>query len=97
MRQIKIILNSLFSLIWKFPRNIAILFISLYQVLLSPDHSWLKAKYPYGFCKHYPTCSEYSKQALYEFGFIKGFVLTVKRVITCNPWTEPKVDLINKK
>ena len=89
-------MNNPVKFLWNLPRNIAILFIRLYQVLLSPDHSWLKAKYPYGFCKHYPTCSEYSKQAFSEFGFIKGFGLTVKRVVSCNPWSEPKVDLIIK-
>ncbi len=82
---------------WKLPRNIAIVLIRLYQVVLSPDHSWLKVKYPYGYCRHFPTCSEYSKQAFEKFGIIKGGWLATKRIASCNPWAEPKVDLINHK
>lgn len=94
MRKIKINLITMFNLLWNLPKNLAIVLIKLYQVFLSPDHSWLKAKYPYGYCRHYPTCSEYSKQALTKFGFTKGVLLSIRRIIKCNPWTEPKVDLI---
>ena len=76
------------------PRQMAAALISAYQVLLSPDHSWLKARYPYGFCRHYPSCSEYSRLAILKFGLIKGGRLSLQRIGRCNPWSEPRVDLI---
>lgn len=92
MRQnpLKKILRFLTSL----PKQLAVLLISGYQKILSPDHSWLKAKYPYGYCRHYPTCSEYSKKAIDKHGLVKGGWFSIKRVLKCNPLTEPKVDLV---
>lgn len=72
----------------------AVLLIKAYQLLLSPDHSWLKARYPYGYCRHYPSCSEYSRQAVVKFGLIRGLFLGSKRILKCNPWSEAKVDLL---
>lgn len=69
-------------------------FIQLYQKTLSPDHGWLKAKYPYGFCRFYPTCSEYTITALQKHGTIKGVMLSVKRIIKCNPFVKPQIDKI---
>ena len=36
-------------------------------------------------CRYLPTCSEYSIDALKEFGFIKGLLLSVKRILSCHP------------
>ena len=36
-------------------------------------------------CRYMPTCSEYSIEALKEFGFIKGIILSLKRISTCHP------------
>jgi putative membrane protein insertion efficiency factor len=91
---LKVKVKQLFKAIVSLPKNLALALISIYQVLLSPDHSWLKAKYPYGFCRHYPTCSEYSKQSIAKFGLVKGLWLSAKRISQCNPWAEPKIDLI---
>lgn len=55
-----------------------ILLIKLYQWLLSP---LLGSK-----CRYIPTCSNYGLQAFRKYGPIKGFWLTLKRVISCNPW-----------
>lgn len=65
--------------------------IKLYQKTLSPDHGLLKFKYPYGFCRFYPTCSEYSIQALEKHGLVIGLALTGKRIISCNPFTKPQI------
>ena len=32
-------------------------------------------------CKFYPTCSEYAIQALAKYGFLKGSVLGIKRIL----------------
>lgn len=36
-------------------------------------------------CRFYPTCSEYSLQAIERFGAIKGLILTAYRIFRCNP------------
>lgn len=85
---IKIFLQFLTSL----PKTVAIALIVFYQKTLSPDHGLFRARFPYGYCRHYPTCSEYSKQAIDRFGLAKGFLLGSKRIIHCNPFVESKVD-----
>jgi len=69
--------------------------IVLYQKTLSPDHGLFRARFPHGFCRFYPSCSEYAKQAVDRYGVITGLSMGVKRVLRCNPWTEPQVDLID--
>ena len=36
-------------------------------------------------CRFVPTCSEYTALAIDEFGFAKGFVLFIWRLMRCNP------------
>ena len=36
-------------------------------------------------CRYLPTCSEYSIEALKEFGLIKGLILSFKRILSCHP------------
>ncbi|MBL6649720.1 MAG: membrane protein insertion efficiency factor YidD [Flavobacteriaceae bacterium] len=52
--------------------------IKLYQNFISP---LLPST-----CRYSPTCSEYSKQSLVKFGLIKGSIVSIKRIIKCNPW-----------
>ncbi|MBA2124224.1 membrane protein insertion efficiency factor YidD [bacterium Unc6] len=40
---------------------------------------------PIGCCRFYPTCSEYIIQVFEKFCFCKALVLSVKRIIRCNP------------
>jgi uncharacterized protein len=37
-------------------------------------------------CRFYPTCSEYAVEAVSRFGVIKGGLLSVKRLLRCNPY-----------
>ena len=48
-----------------------------YKYLISPlfGHS----------CRYFPTCSEYSIDALKEFGFFKGLFMSIKRILSCHP------------
>lgn len=73
-------------------KQILIFLIRIYQKTLSPDHSWLKAKYPYGFCRFYPSCSEYAITSLQKHGVVKGIMLSLIRVIKCNPFTSPQIN-----
>ena len=43
-------------------------------------------------CKFYPTCSEYTKQAIIKYGAIKGFFLGIKRILKCNPFSKGGYD-----
>lgn len=40
-----------------------------------------------GGCRYNPTCSDYSYQAFYKYGIIKGIILSVKRVSSCHPFS----------
>ena len=35
-------------------------------------------------CRYLPTCSEYSIEALKEFGLIKGGFMSLKRILSCH-------------
>jgi len=43
-------------------------------------------------CKYYPTCSEYTKQAIEKYGTIKGCFLGIGRIIRCNPFSKGGYD-----
>lgn len=38
-----------------------------------------------GGCRFTPTCSEYAYGAIEKYGIMKGFYLSGKRIIKCNP------------
>lgn len=71
--------------------------IRVYQKTLSFDHGFLKFLYPYGFCRYYPTCSEYAILALEKFGVIKGSWISLKRICRCTPWHNCAYDPIPEK
>tara|TARA_B100001057_G_scaffold87161_1_gene83123 strand:- start:150 stop:389 length:240 start_codon:yes stop_codon:yes gene_type:complete len=48
-------------------------------------------------CRYLPTCSEYSIDALKEFGLVKGIFLGIKRVLSCHPWGKGGFDPIKKE
>ncbi len=43
-------------------------------------------------CKYYPTCSEYTKQAIEKYGSFKGSFYGIKRIIKCNPFSKGGYD-----
>ena len=43
-------------------------------------------------CKYYPSCSEYTKQAIEKYGVIKGSILGIKRILKCNPFSKGGYD-----
>ena len=36
-------------------------------------------------CRYLPTCSEYSVEALTNYGFLKGTYMSIKRILSCHP------------
>ncbi len=67
-------------------RKLAIAFIKLYRLLLSPFMGQQ--------CRFYPTCSHYGEEAIDKHGFIVGSWLTLKRILKCNPWHEGGFDYV---
>ncbi len=57
-------------------KKILITLIKLYQI--TPLHS-------HSLCRFYPTCSQYTKEAILKHGCIKGCYLGLKRILRCNP------------
>ena len=48
-------------------------------------------------CRYLPTCSEYCIEALETHGFKKGVFLSLKRIISCNPWGNSGFDPVKKE
>ena len=58
--------------------------IVMYQRLISP---LLRPR-----CKYVPSCSEYARMAIGEFGAIRGLILAGWRLLRCNPASHGGVD-----
>ncbi len=52
--------------------------VKLYQWFISPVIG--------ASCRYTPTCSTYTVEALKKHGPFKGLYLSIKRIISCNPW-----------
>ena len=63
--------------------------IRLYQWFISP----LLGKN----CRHIPSCSNYTIQAIEEWGIFKGILLGIKRISKCHPWGTHGLDPVPKK
>lgn len=81
-----------FRKIINLPGKIIVFAITLYQKTLSFDHGFFRGLYPHGFCRYYPTCSQYAKDAILRFGLNKGSYLAGKRILRCHPLAAGGVD-----
>lgn len=72
----------------------SILVIRLYQFLLSPDQGIV---FPnrVRICRFYPSCSEYTLEALQMHGFLRGWWYGTRRVLRCHPWQEGEYDPVS--
>ena len=71
-------------------KKIFIFIIKIYKKTISPIISACGIH-----CKYYPTCSEYTMQAINKYGCIKGSFLGVKRILKCNPFSKGGYDPLN--
>ena len=63
--------------------------VKFYQYAISP---WTPST-----CRYTPTCSSYSLEALKKHGPIKGSYLSIKRILSCNPWGGHGHDAVPEK
>ncbi len=70
-------------------KKIFIFPIRLYQATLSP----LLGSH----CRHLPSCSQYTIEAIQEWGVRRGVWLGIKRIARCHPWGTSGFDPVPKK
>lgn len=63
-------------------------FIGAYQMLPLKSHNN---------CKFIPTCSNYAIEAINTYGSIKGTILSIKRIMRCNPLSKGGYDPVIKE
>ena len=71
-----------------FFKTVVLKTIRAYQKTFSFDHGIFRQLFPNGYCRFYPTCSEYGYQAVEKHGVIKGMLLAFQRVMRCHPWSQ---------
>jgi putative membrane protein insertion efficiency factor len=73
----------------KFVSYILIGLVRFYQGAISP----LLGSH----CRHTPTCSQYTIEAIREWGPLKGTWLGMKRLSRCHPWGTHGYDPVPKR
>jgi putative membrane protein insertion efficiency factor len=62
--------------------------IKIYQLFISPMLP--------NTCRHLPTCSDYTIEAINEYGVLKGIVKGLNRILRCNPLGSSGYDPVKK-
>lgn len=65
-------------------KKILIMMIKFYRKYISPMTQ--------GHCIYIPTCSQYGLEAIEKYGALKGGLLTVWRILRCNPFAKGGYD-----
>lgn len=58
-------------------RRFVLVLLELYKILISPFFG--------NCCRFYPSCSNYAKESIEEYGVMKGFYLAMRRLLRCHP------------
>lgn len=69
--------------------KLLIVLVRFYQLAISPMLGQN--------CRHAPTCSQYTIEAIREWGPLKGSWLGAKRIGRCHPWGTHGYDPVPKK
>lgn len=75
-------------------QRFVVLCIRIYQRTFSPDHGSVPTAEFVG-CKYYPSCSQYTIDAVEAQGVTKGLLKGAWRILRCNPLSKGGVDEIN--
>jgi hypothetical protein len=76
----------------KTPKETAKLAIRLYQKTLSFDHSFWARPATFRICIHYPSCSQYTYEAIDRFGLVRGSAMGTARIMRCNGFAKGGYD-----
>jgi uncharacterized protein len=87
--QLKIVLQQIGKWIVKGLGWLLLLPVYFYKYAISP--------FTPASCRHTPTCSEYTVQALKIHGPFKGLMLAIKRISKCHPWGTQGYDPVPPK
>jgi putative membrane protein insertion efficiency factor len=83
------VVHKIWEYILKGISFIFILPVKFYQLAISP-------LIPRS-CRHTPTCSQYTIEALKVHGPLKGLYLAIHRILRCHPWGTSGYDPIPPK
>ena len=72
-------------------KNILLLVLAIF-IKSWQKTSILRSALNLGNCRFYPSCSEYFLQAVEKHGFLKGFLMFLKRLSICQPSYSCEVD-----
>lgn len=72
-------------------KQLVIKTIAFYQKNISPAAVWIFGAA--AGCRFYPSCSEYTRQAVNQHGLAKGLARGLVRIAKCNPWSAGGVDV----
>ena len=75
-------------------KELAVLCIVFYQRVVSPALRALAG--PAAGCRYYPSCSTYAIGALRQYGLWRGSVVSIRRVLRCNPLAAGGYDPLNQ-
>ena len=62
--------------------------IKIYQLFISPMLP--------NTCRHLPTCSDYTIEAINEYGVLKGIIKGLNSILRCNPLGSSGYDPVKK-
>ncbi|MEI9966894.1 MAG: membrane protein insertion efficiency factor YidD [Candidatus Moraniibacteriota bacterium] len=60
--------------------------IRLYQKTLSLDHGLIGRLFGTRVCRFYPSCSDFTYEAIERHGLVRGIGMGVRRLLSCHPW-----------
>jgi uncharacterized protein len=78
-------------------KKTVLLLILAYQKTLSFDHGLLSKISTKRYCRFYPSCSQYTYEAIDKFGVLKGLQMGAKRISKCHPWNDGGYDPVKTK
>jgi len=76
--------SGFFKKVGNILKILVILLIKFYQKAISPSLPRT--------CRFYPTCSNYSIEAIEKYGILKGGLMSLWRILRCNPFSKGGYD-----